>query len=287
MTDENGQKAAEQAVKALFKRLARVAIETGVTAPVAHRLMKEALVESAEELFTLDGKRLTDSRISVLTGVHRKDIRAFRDESIAKGRDEAVSKPSVLSTVIGRWVADPEYAGADGERRTLPRQADEGPSFDDLVEQITSDVRPRTVLDELIRKGAVVLDSKTDMITLTETALIGGASLDDGLYFLERNVGDHIAAVAENMLADAGTPPMVERAVFYNQLTTEAVDSLQALSREKGVALLEDINRVALEYQTDSKDADEANERFRFGIYFYREEPQTEAVATADEENGE
>ena len=271
MTEEAGTEAAEKAFKALFKRLACIAIEAGVTAPVAHRLMKEALVETAEDSFTLDGKRVTDSRISVLTGVHRKDIRTFRDESAAAQATEPVSKPSILSTVIGRWMADPVYSDEGGGPRMLPRQSVDGPSFDALVETVTSDVRPRTLLDELVRKGAATVDKKTDTITLTDTALIGGASLDDGLYFLERNVGDHIAAVAKNMLAPPEETPLVERAVFYNQLTAEDVDVLQNLSRENGIALLQEINEAALKMQTDSSTSQNADERFRFGIYFYRE----------------
>ena len=273
MVEKNGQIAAERAFKALFKRLARVSIEAGLTASVAHKLMKEALVETAEADFTLDGKRLTDSRISVLTGVHRKDIRSLRDEAKAQDRAAAVSKPGILSTVIGRWLADPKLTDTDGTPRALPRQAENGPSFDSLVEQITSDVRPRTLLDELVRKGAVRVDAETDLITLTDSVLIGGASLEDGLYFLERNVGDHIAAVAENMFAKPGTAPLVERAVFYNNLTPEAVDTLQLMSREKGVSLLEDINKTALELQNEGRDDLAAHERFRFGVYFYREAP--------------
>lgn len=283
MSEENGQVAAERAFKALFKRLARVSIEAGITAPIAHKLMKEALVETAEAEFTLDGKRLTDSRISVLTGVHRKDIRTFRDEALAEQRADAVSKPGILSTVIGRWLADPALADPDGGPRALPRHADDGPSFDGLVEQITSDVRPRTLLDELVRKGAVTVDAKADLITLTDTALIGGASLEDGLYFLERNVGDHIAAVAENMLAKPGTPPLVERAVFYNNLTTEAVDQLQSMSREKGVSLLEEINKSALEFQKQGQGDETATERFRFGVYFYREAPASDGESAGKE----
>jgi len=289
VVEENGQQAAERAFKTLFKRMSRVAIEAGVTAPVAHRLMKEALVETAEESFTLDGKRLTDSRISVLTGVHRKDIRAFRDEAAAAKREDAPSKPTILSTVIGRWSADPALTESDGSPRALPRHSESGASFDSLVEQITSDVRPRTLLDELVRKGAVTVDADTDMIALTETALIGSVGMDDGLYFLERNVGDHIGAVTENMLAEAGAPTMVERAVFYNRLTPEAVDTLQQLSRDKGVALLEDLNRVALEFQTESRETVGADQRFRFGVYFYREALQSilAGESTEDEESGE
>lgn len=275
MTEETHAHAAEKTFKALYKRLARLAIEAGVTAPVAYRLMKEAMVETAEESFNLDGKRLTDSRISVLTGVHRKDIRAFRDEGLAAQSAETISKPSILSTVIGRWLADPAFAANDQGDRTLPRQSDDGRSFDALVEAVTSDVRPRTLLDELVRKGAATVDKTTDSVTLTDSALVGGESLEDGLYFLERNVGDHIATAVDNMLAQPGAVPMVERAVFYNQLTTEDVDAVQSISRDKGVALLKEINQMALKMQTESQGAPDANERFRFGIYFYRETEQS------------
>ena len=182
--------------------------------------------------------------------------------------EDAPSKPSILSTVIGRWLADPAFAEADGARVPLPRQAEDGPSFDRLVEAITSDVRPRTLLDELVRKGAVTVDAETDMITLTNSALIGSSGLDDGLYFLERNVGDHIAAAVENLLAEK--PPFMERAVFYNKLTPDSVNRIEAHSREQAMALLMDVNRLAASCQKADDGKQEATERLRLGVFFYR-----------------
>lgn len=273
MTDGPNTSAANQAFKSLFKRLARLAIEAGLTAPMAHRLLKEAMVETAEDDYSLDGKRLTDSRISVLTGVHRKDIRTFRSET-PQMADSGSQKVSVLSTVVGRWLGSPDLNDGSGKPIALPRSAEAGPSFDGLVESVTSDVRPRTLLDELVRSGAAAVDQKTDMVTLTQHALISAASLEDGLYFLDRNVGDHIAAVAHNVVADAS--PLLERAVFYNNLHPDDVDRLQAISREKGIALLEEINREALELQTRREQSGDGDERFRLGVYFYREQTKTE-----------
>lgn len=275
MTKEGNRTAAERAFKSLFKRLARLAIEAGLTAPMAHRLLKEAMVETAESDYSLEGKRLTDSRISVLTGVHRKDIRTFRSEAFAE-RDGGSQKVSILSTVLGRWLGTPELSDGDGKPIPLPRAADSGPSFDRLVESVTSDVRPRTLLDELLRSGAAVVDEKTDMVSLTQHALISAASLEDGLYFLDRNVGDHIAAVAQNVVAGPDAAPLLERAVFYNNLHPDDVDRLQAISREKGIALLEEINREALDLQTRREQSGDGDERFRFGLYFYRERTNTE-----------
>jgi hypothetical protein len=275
MTDDRNTSAAHQAFKSLFRRLARLAIEAGLTAPMAHRLLKEAMVETAEADYTLDGKRLTDSRISVLTGVHRKDIRTFRSETPAS-TETASQKVSVLSTVVGRWLGTAELNDASGKPIPLPRAAESGPSFDGLVESVTSDVRPRTLLDELVRSGAAAVDKTTDTVTLTQHALISAASLEDGLYFLDRNVGDHIAAVAQNVVAGADTAPLLERAVFYNNLHPDDVDRLQAISREKGVALLEEINREALDLQTRREQSGDGDERFRLGVYFYREQTNTE-----------
>lgn len=271
MIDETNKTAAERAFKGLFRRLARVAIEAGLTAPMAHRLLKEALVETAEADFTLDGKRLTDSRISVLTGVHRKDIRAFRAEAGPDDGAGSGQRMGIVSTVMGRWIGDPDLIDEVGNPLPLPRHAEGGPSFDALVESVTSDVRPRTLLDELVRNGSATVDAESDTVSLTRNALISAATLDDGLFFLDRNVGDHVAALAHNITADQDQPPMIERAVFYNHLRPEDVDSLQAYSRERSVGLLEDLNRRALAMQTQAAQSDMPKDRFRFGVYFYRE----------------
>ena len=262
MTASRPSADAQRALRALFRRLGRIAIEAGVTAPEAYRLMKEALVDAAERDFSLDERRLTDSRISVLTGVHRKDVRAIRTTPRKVGGPPR--KPSLLATVIGRWIAHPDYQHGDAPA-SLPRTATDGASFERLVEEVTADVRPRTLLDELVRKGAVALDEEADTVTLTERAMIGSGASEDAFHFLETNVGDHIAAVSANM-ASEGPSPMLERAVFYSGLDARAVDDLQALCRERGAALVETVNEAALERQ-----GEEGDERFRFGVYFYRE----------------
>ena len=264
MKAEENTDDAERAFKAIFRRLGRIAIESGLTAPQTYRLMKEALVESAVEDFPLEEKRLTDSRISLLTGVHRKDVRTIRERTAQPAAP--AGKPSIIATVIGRWLGDLDLRDADGTPRPLPRQAETGHSFDALVESVTTDMRPRTLLDELERTGAVAFDVETDTVTLTERAMIGTDR--DALYFLGHNAGDHIAAIASNISRDEATPPMLERAVFYTHMDASAVDTLELICREGGMALLEKVNEAALARQSTG---DDTGERFRFGIYFYRE----------------
>ena len=265
------------ALKMLLRPLAKLMITKGVTAPALYALLKEVCVEVASDDFGLDGKPPTDSRVSVLTGVHRKDVRQIRQERDEAGH-AADRSVSLMTTVVGRWLAGPKTVGHDGRPMPLPRNAETGPSFDALVRDVSTDVRPRTVLDELLRRGVVELDEAGDQVSLRVEAMVPRASDDERMHFLARNVSDHLAAAVANVMSGEGVAPFLERAVFYNNLATASVDEIEARSRVLAAEVLTKLNRLAFSRQSADNAADAfardstSNERFRFGIYFYRED---------------
>ena len=273
-----------KAIQWLLRPLVRALIAQGVTALALYQVIKRVYVEVAEEELARAGERPTDSRINVLTGVHRRDIRAFRT-SDGSGEAETRRKVTIIATVLGRWLGDPATTAADGAALALPRTSDSGPSFDAMVEGVSRDIRPRAVLDELTRQGLVAVNPDTGLIQLRAEAFFGPADLDQRVHFFAANVGDHIAAAAENLLSDE--PRYMERAVFYNRLTHGSVDAIEQDARRRATDLLVDLNRVAHRHQERDMDAPDGTERFRFGVYFYREdqarEPETGA---ADREGG-
>ena len=82
------------AVTRLLRPLLRVLIAQGITLPILIRLLKELYVEVAETSFSMPGRTQTDSRINLLTGVHRKDVRMLR----GRGREEDRPSPVVSRT---------------------------------------------------------------------------------------------------------------------------------------------------------------------------------------------
>lgn len=252
-------------------------IARGLTAPVVYSLLKRVFVEVAEESFPLDDKPLTDSRIAMLTGVHRKDIRTIRAEGDG-GASEARRKSALLATVIGQWMSVPDYTEG-GAPRALSRSSDDKPDFEALVRSVSKDVRPRTVLDELMRAGLVV-ESADGLLHLQAEAVVGTTSASEKEAFFAANVGDHLSAAAENLLSDK--PPFFERSVFYNQLTPDAIDTIEAEARTKAQALLEDVNRDSSAARRRDKDAAGPRQRYRLGIYFYRED--TDGGPNADDQ---
>lgn len=259
-----------KSVAGLLRPLVRALIAQGVTAPALYRLVKRIYVDVAEQDYRLGDEPPTDSRISMLTGVHRRDVREFRRGSGGETA-ETRQKVTTIATVLGHWLASAETTDANGQPLPLPRSAKEGPSFDAMVEAVSRDVRPRTVLDELLRQNLVEMDA-ADRVCLRSDAFLGPADLEQKIFFFSENVGDHIAAAVDNLLAEE--PAFMERAVFYNRLMPGSVDEIETTARRLGGELLVEVNRMANERQAEDVALSGSTERFRLGVFFYRENSQ-------------
>ena len=269
-------------LRGLVRPLVRTLIARGVTAPAFYRLLKQVYVEVAHEEFRLDGKPPTDSRITLLTGVHRRDVRDILND--ADGAWEAArSKAAAFATVLGQWLARPELRDGSGRPMALPRSGAEGRDFESLVRSVNTDIRPRTVLDELLRQGLVEEDGE-GLLRPTDGAVAGPSSDDHKVVFFAANVGDHLAAAAENLLSDK--PPFLERAVFYNRLTGASVDRIEAQARALSQSVLEELNSESAALQQADRGSEDNGERYRFGVYFYREgaSPREDTPGGAAEE---
>ncbi|MBF0333200.1 MAG: hypothetical protein HQL40_06055, partial [Alphaproteobacteria bacterium] len=176
------------AVRRVLRPLVRILIRNGLTFPSLAGLLKTVYVEEAEHHFALPGKPMTDSRVTLLTGVHRKDVSRLREGAA----DEAVS-PSLGAQVLGRWIGHPDFRGEDGRPVLLARSA-----FDGLVEAVSKDVRPRSLLDELLRSG-MVRERDDGLIEVVEAAHLPRGDHDRLAYWFGRNVADHIAAAEHNL----------------------------------------------------------------------------------------
>ena len=106
------------------------------------------LVDVADREFRIPGKAQTDSRLTLLTGIHRRYVKTLREEI----RREFTIPPnaSIGGQLIGVWLSDERFLDSDDHPLPLPKSGDEHTlSFEDLVRTVTTDLRPRAILDEL------------------------------------------------------------------------------------------------------------------------------------------
>ncbi len=258
------------ALTRVLRPLVRLLIRGGVTFPMLSDLLRTLYVEVAHRDL-LEPAARTDSRISLLTGVHRKEIRRLR----LLPATDVPAPPAVLGRqrIVARWLGTPEYAGADGRPAPLPRGAADGPSFEALVRSVTTDVRPRAVLEDWLDQGLVRLDDQ-DRVCLEVDVFLPREDRDGQLFFFARNLHDHVAAAGANLLA-AGPAPFLDRSVHYNRLPPDAAARLAEAGRAAAQALLLDMNRQALAEVAAAAPLDgEPTRRVNLGLYLFVEDDE-------------
>lgn len=260
------QVALVKAVNMLCKPLIRLLIEKGITFPQFRELMKELYVEVADEQFSLDDKKTSDSRIFVLTGIHRKDIKRIRLQG-EQGNQQITSSASLSGEIVARWNSMPEYLDDKGKPRKLHKSGKNSEAgFEQLVSSVNKDVRSRVILEEWLRLNIVHI--KDDYVVLNKSAFVTNKEFKEMAYYLGHNVHDHMASCVNNILDEE--EPMLERSVYYASLTEQSVNKLKTIASKKGDDLLQHLNKQAIKLYDADKHKDDAKYRMRLGVYWYQ-----------------
>lgn len=263
------------AVRFLLRPLVKLLLTHSITFPLMSDLLKSIYVEVATEDFCIQGKPQTDSRISLLSGVHRKDVKNLRPERI---HEQTIPLSLSLSTkLVQLWTSDPHRVDDTGRHRPLPRLMSEGgdESFEGLVASVSKDIRSRVILDEWLRTGIVWLDADGRVCLNTE-ALSKESNFDQKVYYIGQNLHDHLCAASNNLQGQQ--PPILESSVHCNNLTPESIAELESMTRRLGMQMLEEVNKRAAELEVRDADKPEAQLRMNFGIYFFSGEKNRKAI---------
>lgn len=141
-------------VKSLMNPIIKLLLRNGVTYKEFALLCKSIYVEAAAEGFGIRGRPTNVSRISVLTGIDRKEVKRIKDvlqeNSLAV---EAQTHQDRITRLLTAWHQDPEYS-VNGQVNLLPIDGGCG-SFTSLVRRYGGDVPVQALLKELLRVGVV------------------------------------------------------------------------------------------------------------------------------------
>lgn len=260
---------AAQAIAVVLQPLARLMIDHGLQLPSLVELLKNALVHEAADAFALADKGSSDTRIALLTGVHRKDVKRLRQAPLAAAT--ATPMASVAASVVARWISEPRFLNANQSARALARTARRSrpgePDFTSLVAEVSSDVGARAVLDELVRLGVVELGDDGYAV-LEGNAFVPHEGLRESFAFLAANVSEHLAAATSNLRPDRTAAPKLEQSAFSQNLSAEQVGQLQLLARRLWAGVLQQFLQTATVAEQRSQDTAGPKYKVRFGVYF-------------------
>jgi hypothetical protein len=257
------------ALRRVMRPLVRLMLRKGVTYTYFSDMLKGVFVELAAAEFRLDDKPPSDSRISLITGVHRKDVRRLRELPAERATDlpEALSLGAHL---VSMWMSREPFCTHPGRPAPLPRLASVGGerSFDGLVATASKDIRARVVLDEWLRLGIARVDEQ-DRVHLETTAFVPQKGFDEKAAYFAHNIHDHACAAVHNLTMDG--PAFFERSVHYDGLSPSGVEELRTAVSIEGMQVLMSFNALAATLEARDEASLEDHQRITIGLYFFTE----------------
>ncbi|RMH21767.1 MAG: hypothetical protein D6698_02200 [Gammaproteobacteria bacterium] len=249
------QKGLGRTLRRMLRPLVRLLIRQGVAYPAMVETLRETYVEVASEdpRLQLPGKRQTDSRVSLLTGVHRKEVKRIR-ETLQTAPDEPEIRSSVSAQMMALWLGHADFQDEQGQPRPLGRSPEQSPSFYDLVYAVSMDKHPRSILDEWLHQHLVHVD-EDGWVHLDQAGFVARGAMQDKLFFAGRNIGEHLETVTHNLETDED--PRFDRAVYYHHLSEDSVAELRKMAEDGLLRVLKQVNHRAAELQQRDKVAHE------------------------------
>ena len=275
------------ALRQLLAPLVRLALARGLTHGTLEELLKQALVQAADDALQSLPPHRRVSRITTTTGIHRREVTRLLQDLRDGGATQQPTQRSHASELFAHWRSDPLYASSSGRPLELPRQG-AAPSFESLAQCVTRDVHPRSLLDELLRLGVAAVDLERDSVRLLRETFVPLGDDARMLQVLGSNVGSHLNAAVDNVLVDNRSH--LEQAVFASGLSAQSLQELRRLAQAQWQALqaalvpaLEAmLERDAANVQAKDSAMADAGYRVRLGLYTYQQlEPGAAPASTA------
>ena len=202
------------AVIKLLRPLIRIFLRNGLPYGAFAELTRWVYVDVARREFAIQGRMQSDSRVSTITGLSRKEVRRLRR---IEQPDDAVTVEQYhrAARVIAGWRRDPRFSDGKDRPRQLSLDTDEA-SFSELVRTYSGDVPPRAILDELLQIGAV-RKSPDGKLNLVMDAYLPRNDATQIHSILGSDVSMLINTIDHNMQGNQQIP-WFQRKVAYNNI---------------------------------------------------------------------
>jgi hypothetical protein len=259
-----------QTCRVLLRPIASLLLKCGMTWREFAEVSKSVFVAVASQDYGLNGRPTNVSRVSILTGVSRKEITRVRN-LLEHESTPLPNKTSDATRLLSGWHQDPDFITATGEPRVLPAEGG-GASFATLWQRYAGDVPVTSMRKELERAGAI----KT---------LPDGTLRAERRYFMPRRFDPQWILNAGSMLSDLGSgithnldvaaePPSAGAKApgrrFIGRATSDSVDvaampEFEAFVEQRGQEFLETVDQWLTEHEARPATGG-ARKRMRLGL---------------------
>jgi hypothetical protein len=257
----------------ILQPITRILLRNGMSFITFNNIAKWIFVDTAAREFGISGRKQSISRISVITGLSRKEVKRVMEK--APPEETAFGEQyNRAARVIAAWRRERDYTDPDGNPRVLSAHG-QGHTFAELVRKFSGDLPYRAVLDELVSAGTVERVEE-DSVKLLNRSYVPGDDENMKLHILGTDVGHLASTIDHNLKADP-SGRFFQRKVSYDNLPKEVLPVFHELAAKAAQKLLEDLDRWLADHDRDTHPDVDGTGRYGSGLgVYYFEEPVNE-----------
>lgn len=263
--------AALKACRHFMLPIARFLLANGVGYREFSEISKLAFVQVASNDYGIRGRKTNLSRVAVMTGLNRKEVRKVRDrlDNEDWDLDPTLSRPGY---VLSEWFTSPAYLTGRGRPRTLPFEPSKrGPSFSGLVREVGGDVPPGAMLKELIRADCVKQVRPGTWKAIKRQYSPTGVDL-----FQVQRFGECLHDLAQTIASNMEQPKVHERLFEFrawaNDVESSSMPKLRKIVAANGQSYLEQIDDWLNAHRvTAGPEVTSQGVRCGVGVYYFED----------------
>jgi len=253
----------QRSCRVLLRPIALLLLKCGMTWKEFSELAKGVFVDVATREFGIRGRPTNVSRVSILTGVGRKEVARLREAS-ASDAPAAVTKTSDATRVLSGWHQDPEYRGRDLAPIALSERGP-APSFESLFRRYGGDTPFQTLLKELRSAGSVGTDSGGRLVALRRYHMPAAMS-DENVRLFGSNLFDHARTLVGNV-AGRASARRFEGYASEERIRAADAQAFREFVDERGQRFLEEIDAWLHQHRAAANEPGAEAVRLGAGIY--------------------
>ena len=258
-----------KACEYLMRPMAKLLLRMGVGYKEFAEAAKVAFVDVASSEYGIRGRPTNISRVAVMTGLTRKEVKKLRDLIAADDIEDAFrNRLGPCSVVMHFWHHDPDFQDVDGEPRPLPLDG-AGLTFSTLVRKYGGDIPAGAMLKELIRTGVAEKLPDDTVRPLKEFVIPIGIN-PDKFVSVSFSLANLANTLAHNVSDVADQKPLFERFLWTDRLNSDNRDEFQKVAGARATEFLKSLDKWVAEREfPKAEHENQAAKRIGLGIYLF------------------
>jgi hypothetical protein len=254
----------------VLRPMARILLRFGIGFREFSEIAKTAFVDVASTDYGLRGRPTNVSRVAVMTGLTRKEVKRIRDK-LSSGEDRLSVRTTPLCVILHRWHAEEDFLDQQGRPAVLPFGGG-SPSFSELVRRFGGDIPPGAMRTELKRVGAIQEDENGNLKVIRRSVVPTGKH-DNLIAALAHSAYPLLTTIAHNINTDIRDERWAQYTAFTKAVKSSDIRKVRRISSDRLVDISESFDDLFMAYESlHGEDTDEKQRTtIAVGVFYFED----------------